>query len=212
MSNENSANTPITSIRQLVTVTQVSHGWNVAGALLIGAAIGAAGYALAQKGLLDDASVFVAAFILAFSRAMFAARGLRDDAIFRGTRAMVAQIRADAKTFAETRSVAAKAVMALGSALLLVVTRHLVLLILSSLSNVWFAASFGCAVAAAVAAPTIFSGVAGSLRAVVAPTGVATPAAPATPAPAATTTPVEEAPAAPAVVVPTLEPEDSEPR
>jgi len=192
------------TLRQyVVRVDALPHAWQVAGTLLAGGAVAAVAYGLSEKGWAEIAATLLTAWSMQFARLVVSGRPPRPDAAFGGTRALLATVRADAAAFAATRTTLAKAVMAVGYAVTFVALRTVAHALLGAMTNLWFAVAIGLVVASVIASPVLWRAIVGSFSGAVAP---------ATPAPAATTTPVEEAPAAPAVVIPALEPEVDDPR
>ncbi|HEY0240662.1 MAG TPA: hypothetical protein VGC37_18685 [Friedmanniella sp.] len=153
----------------VLRVDALPHTWQVAATLLLGGAIAAGAYGLAQTGALDIAATLLTAWVIAFARYTLSGRQPAEGSNFAVTRGLVAAMRADATTFMASRTTLARAILAALYAIGFAVARELTTWALGAMSNIWFAVAAGLLVASVIASPVLWRALSGSLAATARP-------------------------------------------
>lgn len=154
---------PQTLREMVVRVDSLPHGWQVAAVVLLGGAVAAISYGLAELQLLDLAATLLTAWTLSFARLVAAMRTPKRGEAFAQTRTMMRTVIEESRVFLAERKTLAKGIIALGSAVLFVACKGIAMWGLELLSNPWLAGGLGLIIASIVASPVIWRATIGTV-------------------------------------------------
>lgn len=146
-------------------INGLPHIYQVLGVALIGGAVTAFGYGLAQTEAAEAAAVLLTAFVLTFTRLIISFKPPKEDSDFAHTRTVVANFVHECQEFIKTRAVLGKAVIAFFSALMFLICRWAALFMFEYLANPWIALGAGALLTSIICSPVLWKAFKGSLGA-----------------------------------------------
>lgn len=151
-------------LNRILPTDRLPHGWQVAATLLGVASIFTLCWYLSEKGLLDLAATGLTFFVMTVVRLIGPSLQKRAPAEFKGSAALLDQLRLDYSTWVQSRKLASQVVIAFVVTVAYLVGRYLASLLLQAIASPWLALALGLMLAAAVASPVLVKGLMDTMR------------------------------------------------